>query len=305
MLTAIRIADGAKVIGEYIEKDPNASYKCPTPKCGKTLIHHRSKAGLRIGHFAHKAGYADCPVRGEKLIHVRTKLDIYEYIRDGWGNSLEFIEPEFYIADGTIRPDVYLKTKSGTRIGIEVQASELTLDEIRRRTMKYHREGVYVLWVLPFKFGRFYERLSDRWENLTTSFYNSGYIEKWVPRSKLRLHAFEQFIYWAYMKTLIMWDVEHKYSEGFIAATLSQHIGEETTYFNSDGQEQVGGGRRAKSLKVVDEVYGHVKFSHFKSSVISDEFAPGFLSYAIPPRHILHYSTKNKMERYQIWLPEL
>lgn len=305
MLTAIRRSDGVKVIGPLIDKDRSETYYCPNPKCAKTVIHHKSDAALRIGHFAHKPGEAECPLRGEKLIHVRTKFDIYKYLHRKWGNALRIVEPEKYICNGKMRPDVYVETMKGTRIGIEVQASELTVDEIRRRTIQYEIEGVFVFWVLPFSFHRFFEKLSRRWDNKVYTFATSGYDDQWVPRQKVRLAAWEQFIYWCYLKKLTLWDIDHEHSDGFIVAELSDHVGEETTYYTSGGEEQYHPGRRSKTIKSVDRVLGEVPFHRFEPSVFKEPFQGKRLPYIIPARRVLLHRPERWKERMSIRLPEV
>ncbi len=45
-------------------------------------------------------------------------------------------------------PDVYLELKSGKKIAIEVQHSQLTKSELFSRTRELNQRGLYVLWVL-------------------------------------------------------------------------------------------------------------------------------------------------------------
>lgn len=285
MLTAIRASDGAKVIGEFTNKDPAATYRCE--KCENPVIHHRSEARLRVGHFAHKAGASFCPNDGETLEHVQTKLDIYEYIRKGWGDKLRVVEPEAWICNRTIRPDVYVETRKGSRIAIEVQASALTVDEIIRRTRKYHTEGVHVLWVLPFQFRRFFERYYEMaWRN---GYSIEHFDDHWIRKDKVKLMSYEQFIYWAYLKKLILWDLEHKHSDGFVVIELSRHVGESSSYFTSGGEEHYHEGRKSKTFKVVDRVVGNVRFDQLRTHVFHDDFIMKSVSYSIPARHIMNF----------------
>lgn len=287
MLTAIRETDGAKVIGEFTEKDSSISYRCE--KCTDQVIHHRSQARLRIGHFAHRPGASCSSGSGETIEHLRTKLDIYQHIRSGWGASLQRVELEAWICDRSIRSDIYIETSKGSRIAIEVQASALTVDEIIRRTRKYHTEGIHVLWVLPFSFKRFYERMSERVYRL--GLVRSDYYDEdhWIPREKVKLLAYEQVIYWSYMKRLIMWDLDHKYSSAFIVASLSQHIGDDVTFYSQGGEEHHYSGRKAKTLKVVEKVFVDVGFNQFERTVFRKDFKMAVIPYIIPARHILHF----------------
>lgn len=305
MLTAIRVSDGEKVIGPMIDKDRSETYRCPNPKCAKTVVHHKSEAGLRMGHFAHKAWEAECPLRGEKLIHVQTKFDIYNYLRGKWAKEFRVLEPEKYICDGKMRPDVYVETVRGTRIGIEVQASELTVDQIRMRTVRYDIEEVYVLWVSPFSFHRLFEKFSRQWDNEVTTFARSGYDDRWVPRQKVRLAAWEQFIYWSYLKKLIFWDVDHEHSDGFIVAEMSDHVGEDKTYYSEGGEEHFHHGRRSKTIKCVDRVIGDISFRQFEPSVFSEPFQGKRLPYIIPARRVFMYRPDRWKENRGIRLPDL
>ncbi len=302
MLTAIRMADDIKVIGEFILKDASASYRCE--KCEKAVVHHRSEARLRIGHFAHRAGASFCPSGGETLEHVQTKLDIYNYIKAGWGTKVKMLEPEAWICKRTIRPDVYVETRKGTRIAIEVQASALTVDEIMRRTRKYNTEGVHVLWVLPFEFRRFYERFYEKaWREGHS--VEEHYDDSWIRRDKVRLHGYEQFIYWAYLKRLIMWDLEHRHSDGFVVIELSQHVGEDVTFYSSGGEEHYYSGKRSKTQKVVGRVIGNVDFDQFEPNVFRNDFTMKSLSYSIPARHIMNFDVTKWNGMKGVALPPL
>ncbi len=302
MLTAIRLSDKAKVIGEFIEKNTAAQYCCEN--CEKPVVHHRSEARLRVGHFAHKAGASFCASGGETLEHMRTKLDIYAYLKDGWGSKLKTLELEAWISKRAIRPDVYIETHKGNRIAIEVQASALTVDEITRRTRKYHSEGIHVLWVLPFEFPRFFERYLAR-------AYRLGYTidehdtDQWIYRDKVRLHAYEQFIYWVYLKRLVMWDLDHKHSDGFVVTELSQHVSDDVTFYSKGGEEHSYSGKKSKTQKVVDRIIGDVGFDQFEPNVFHSDFTMKFLPYSIPARHIMNFNADNWEGMEGVTLPPL
>jgi competence CoiA-like predicted nuclease len=152
MLTAIRDTDNKKVVGALIEKDKNATYHCEY--CKKEAIHHKSESQVRIGHFKHKQGASHCPNQtNETEWHYKTKYDIYKYIYSNWGDKLKEIEVEKWICNNSIRSDIYLET-SKNKIAIEVQATILTPSEIKRRTAKYFKNGIAVMWILPFEYDR-------------------------------------------------------------------------------------------------------------------------------------------------------
>lgn len=48
-----------------------------------------------------------------------------------------------------VRPDVSATIK-GVPVAIEVQISSLSVETIMRRTIDYHRRGIYVLWLLQW-----------------------------------------------------------------------------------------------------------------------------------------------------------
>lgn len=91
MLVAIRQSDKKSVIGALIQKDQSAIYVCDY--CKNAVIHHKSDSGEKIGHFKHKPGESHCPNQTKETEeHIRTKLDIYEYIKEGWVQGLKFLK---------------------------------------------------------------------------------------------------------------------------------------------------------------------------------------------------------------------
>lgn len=223
MLTAIRESDKKTVVGVWIDKNNAESYRCGY--CQKFVVHHKSDSGEKIGHFKHKAGESHCPNQiGETEEHIRTKLDIYEYIKDGWGDRLRLIELEKWICNNTIRPDVYLETNKN-KIAIEVQATALTVDEIKRRTIKYFNNGIAVLWVMPYYHNRFME----------FKYQAEGYNEEtcdfgWSNRPSVKLKSMELFLHWAYFKNLIFWEYERVNSKAFIQVQFDKYVGEDVEF---------------------------------------------------------------------------
>ncbi|MBK7683844.1 MAG: hypothetical protein IPJ26_15870 [Bacteroidetes bacterium] len=118
----------------------------------------------------------------------------------------------------SIRPDVYIETKKNTKIAIEVQASILPVSEIIKRTEKYFKEKINVLWVIIYDYNRFNKYKTDygKTEDGSWGVVDRGYFYA----DKVRLKEFEIFIYWAYHKNLIMWDLTGKHSNSFIVANM-------------------------------------------------------------------------------------
>lgn len=116
------------------------------------------------------------------------------------GSRLKVLEIEKWICDNKIRPDVFIET-SRNKIVIEVQATVLTVDEIKRRTSKYFKNGIAVLWVMPYYHRRFMEY----------TYQCEGYNEDegdcgWSYLPSVKLKSMELFLHWAYFKSLYFWE---------------------------------------------------------------------------------------------------
>jgi len=291
MLTSIRESDKKKVIGNQIPKDKNEKYFCEY--CKNEVIHHKSSSKVRIGHFKHKSGQSFCPNTSETIEHLETKNGIYNYIIKYWGDSLKIIELEKWICQNTIRPDIYIETKKGNKIAIEVQASVLQVSEIKRRTEKYFKEKIYVLWILIFEKKRFIEYRQD-W----------GYDEEgewkllphdWHLARRLKLKEFEVFLYWGYFKKLIFWDFTEKYSESFIVAELDEYISDGTEFYQN-GEFKSFEGKRTKTIKSIKKLNYNIEFDEFRIDY-AKEFESYFRNYIIPERYIFNYKRIKKYSK--------
>lgn len=218
MLQAIRKSDNRLVIGHLIRKRSEESYFCP--ECGEEVIHARSLSGVRVGHFRHKAGSTACAFAGEGPEHERIKAEIYLYLLEKYPAAFELIEPEYRSLSPEVRPDIYLVTRKGTRIAIEVQVSAMHVDEIARRTLEYSKLKVHLLWVLPFPRERMMlEREEYGWTHGTGQYVRSVHQER---ASFIRLSEHEVFLYWAYFKKLVFWPEQETDQPGFILAQLDE-----------------------------------------------------------------------------------
>ncbi|MBI3235242.1 MAG: hypothetical protein HYZ42_14605 [Bacteroidetes bacterium] len=280
MLTAIRINDNIKVVGENIQKDSSSKYICEY--CKKYVIHHKAESKVKTGHFKHKIGESHCPNQiKETEYHIKTKLDIYNYINQEWGGKIQLIELEKWICNNTIRPDIYIETKK-SKIAIEVQATILTVSEIKRRTQKYFSNNIYVLWILPFEYSRFWEY----------KFQFHGYSEDgknwdWSYRDKIRLKEMEIFLYWSNFKKLIFWNLSHEHSKSFVCIELSEYVNEDVEFWR-DGESHSYYGKKAKTMKQIENIIYDIPFDRFKTTYCK-EFSPPIKEYLIPERLLFTY----------------
>jgi len=289
MLTAIRQSDNKKVVGEFIEKVKGERFKCEF--CDKIVTHNKPTDRVKVGHFKHKSGESFCPNHGESIEHIRTKLSIFNYIKSKWGDKLKEIEIEKWICNRTIRPDIYIETKKGNKIAIEVQASALTVTEIKRRTSKYFNENIYVMWVLLFDYPRFYE-FKKEWG--TKDDGNWGLVDaRYSFRDKVRLKEFEIFLYWAYYKDLIFWDLEQEHSTDFMVIRMADYWTDDKE-FRKDGEDYYYEGKQTKVMKTIQSIKRDISFDKFrpiKGSVFKGK------SYEIPERTIFAFGTEPKKKQ--------
>jgi competence CoiA-like predicted nuclease len=118
MLTAIRASDQKLVSGQSIRKQADEKYYCP--ECGAEVIHHKSLAGVVIGHFKHRSGAIECSLSGESLLHLQTKAQILEYLRREHKNDFRLLEAEYRGLGPDLRPDIFVLTRKGTRIALSL-----------------------------------------------------------------------------------------------------------------------------------------------------------------------------------------
>lgn len=261
MLSAIRKSDTKKVIGQLIEKNSNQDYYCDN--CKEEMIHHKSKSGVRIGHFKHKSG-SDCSnYKKMSIEHLQIQYQIFNYISKNY-KTITSIELEKWLGNNSIRADVYIRTKKGTEIGIEVQSSSITHDEISRRTALYAKHNIYVLWLLPYDESRHVNDDED-------DDYNFD--------QRIKLKSYEQFLYWSNMKALYYWDIAGK--DKFIKLTLSNITVPQDDYYDEDGNLQIGGERVIKTFKSIDD-FSELDFSDFRPKQFNE-----FEHKKIPERKIM------------------
>ena len=110
------------------------------PGCtGEVFIH---KGRVRVHHFAHRKSQGCGEGVGESEEHRRCKEEIFVSLRAS--QCFSVVELEKYLGD--VRADVYFEDWCGGRVAIEVQRSNLSVDEITHRTDVYRDLGIAVLW---------------------------------------------------------------------------------------------------------------------------------------------------------------
>jgi hypothetical protein len=282
MLTAIRTYDNEKVIGNYISKDNQSEYICEY--CRKKVVHHKSDTRVRIGHFKHRQGESDCPNQTKETeYHIKTKLDIYSYIKNGWGDRLKLIELEKWICNNSIRPDIYIETKIN-KIAIEVQATILTVSEIKSRTQNYSKNGINVLWILPFEFKRIWE-----YKVVQVGYGDDRNISDCVLAEKVKMKEMEVFLYWAYLKQLVFWDLEHKHSDSFICVGFDEYKNDDVLFWKDDEVHSYSG-RITKTIKTAVWIKYNLEFPDFKTTFAREFKVPyPYRNYAIPERDLFTY----------------
>ena len=153
----------------------------------------RSQVTLRRGqakraHFAHRPPYNCEYGRGESDEHRRAKEEIYEHLsRLPHVTKLE-LERDLR----EVRPDVSCYI-GAVPVAVEVQASNLGVERIARRTSEYARKGVYVLWLPLLTPGLLADLYNPRpWERRLHAAY-SGRVYYWAGGLKVRPVHFRDY----------------------------------------------------------------------------------------------------------------
>jgi competence CoiA-like predicted nuclease len=267
MIKAIRKSDNKEIFADE-EKKINEGYFCP--KCKGVVIHHHSKTKTRTPHFKHKSLSFNCPNHtNETRWHYDTKYSIYNYLKNEYSSHIVEISLEKWL-DGNQRADIFIQTKKGNKIVVEVQASIITVDEIKRRTIGYAKNSIYVLWLLKYDNKRF-----------SCNTFRDGYGK--VYRNSTRLKEMELWLYNAYQGNLYFWN-----SPFFICVGLLNSYSNASSYY-SDGEEQYHAGKRLKTIKEIDFNNPNIKFSHFKIFELKENYKLG-----IPFRRILGLKRSNR-----------
>jgi competence protein CoiA len=181
MLSARRKSDGQTVTA-YFESKRNAPFVCLD--CNEEVILKVGKH--RINHFAHANPIACKFAEGESEAHRLCKMEIYEALLRAPGVCDAALERPL----GIVRPDVSAYF-NGVPVAIEVQISSLSVETIMRRTIEYHRKGIYVLWLLQWTPGLDGDRYTPRlWEKWVHAAY-FGRVYYWISGLSVACYRFE------------------------------------------------------------------------------------------------------------------
>jgi hypothetical protein len=167
MLTAKRKMTGEPVTA-YLALQRHGPFVCSD--CNEEVI---LKTGRKtVNHFAHANPLACKFATGESDEHRRCKMEIFRALQTAQGVRNVQIERPI----GMNRADVSAEI-GGVPVAIEVQLSALSLETIQERTIEYHREGVYVLWLLQWTPAldspRYTPTLWEKW--IHGLYFGSGY----------------------------------------------------------------------------------------------------------------------------------
>jgi competence protein CoiA len=211
MLSAKRKSDGQTAYA-YFESGANGLFICPA--CDTEVVLETD--AKRDNYFTHAIPFGCQYGEGESAEHRYCKREIYRALSKEPGVSSVLLEHSF----GTVRPDVTFCI-NGVLVGIEVQISSLSIQTIQRRTIDYHRKGIYVLWILPWR------------PELNDERYAPTIWEKWLSAL-----YFGRVYYWLEDLTVI--------SYRFRSSVTSVP---KKTWYSKDGKKMTGGGYSQRSRR--------------------------------------------------------
>lgn len=110
------------------------------PECGEKLI--LKKGVYKVHHFSHFPTSFCEYGRGETIYHLMTKQKIYDILKKD--PLVTYVDVEVRLE--YCRADI-LFIKNNKKIAIEVQLSNISIEEISSRTYNYMRMGIAVLWL--------------------------------------------------------------------------------------------------------------------------------------------------------------
>jgi len=182
MLTAVRLADGRKVLANTSQRW-QAPFACGC--CGEEAV--LAKGPIVVHHFRHKPEFKECAQeRGESPAHRDCKMAIYEALRSCSAAADVELEKKL----GANIADVFAMIR-GQPVAIEVQRSRLDIETITARTQSYHRQGCFVLWLgLLTDAHCFNEYAPANWERWCHALYG-GRVYYWVSEDVVQPVHFE------------------------------------------------------------------------------------------------------------------
>ena len=141
----------------------DAPFHCP--ECRAVVTLH--KGPIKIPHFAHKPPVLCEYGAGETDAHRECKTALFDALQAA-GVPCELEKP----MDG-VRPDIFFLWNNKIPCAVEAQRSNLSVETLARRTLRYRALGVHVLWLALFT------------EALQEQFYSPRPWEKWLHTAYL------------------------------------------------------------------------------------------------------------------------
>jgi competence protein CoiA len=170
MLCGIRIQDNLKVFASNSEKE-QGPFNCPG--CKHELVLRKGR--IKVHHFAHKPPYHCQRGDGESDAHRKCKESIYYFLSKYNHVTNLDVEADF----GTVIADVYCLINN-VPVAIEIQRSNLSVNEITARTSAYEKLGIHVLWLALYNKKLGEERYSPKaWEKWCHATY-FGRVYYWI-----------------------------------------------------------------------------------------------------------------------------
>lgn len=133
----------------YNTKEPEArdkNWECPL--CGEKVIWVKKAADGTISHFRHK-NLASHEGISEGKKHEEAKKKLKHVLDED--NNLQSSELEKIIGEYENQyqiADIFLETKDGEKIAVEIQVSDQTVQDFKDRTLFYNDKGLSVIWIL-------------------------------------------------------------------------------------------------------------------------------------------------------------
>lgn len=220
MLVAM-LAEG-RVEADRAVRGPD--YVCP--ECRQTVILRQGR--IRVAHFAHRPAARCGWAAGETLAHLGAKkLFQAAFLSRGLQAEVEQVLPSL---PRDRRADVMVWSPAGAPAAIELQHSNIALEEIEERAFSYAREGIAQAWV-PFLSPKHLDAAKVREDGAVRVLFVERYPARPFERWAHDLHGGR------------LWFYEPK-EEALWLGRFAIHMMwvQGTSFFDADGEEvHVGG----------------------------------------------------------------
>ncbi|WP_028113349.1 competence protein CoiA [Ferrimonas kyonanensis] len=208
MLCSIRANSNEKVFALTSDKS-HGPFLCP--KCRQEVVIRKGK--IKIHHFAHKPPAMCSHGKGETEAHRNCKMSIYSALKTKPNVQALELEKDF----GPVVADVYCLIDN-VPVAIEVQRSNLSVNNITQRSEEYSKLGIYVLWI----------GLHD------------STVKKQIDNKQCSPKAWEKWCHAAYFGRVYYWYQEDLLLPVHFAA--HKLYVKESEWYDPDGNHQSAGG---------------------------------------------------------------